>query len=362
MVITIFVRHSPGCRYAGDEFHKSCNCRKHLRWSEGGKQFRKTAGTRSWAEAEEKKRRQEDQFAGRAPVLEPKSLAAAVASFLQSQEAKGVQAHGVTQYKRELARLETFTTAHGTFTVEACTTEVLSSYRATWPTLYKSSDTRRHVQKRLITFLRFCFNSGWLTRVPHLETIKNTQPETQPLTAAEYAKILDTATGKTRVVIQLMRWSGLAVRDATTLKRADISLDTDTKLYRIVSRRVKTGTHLYIPIPPGLAKELLAVANGNAVYVFWNPRGGSAGRQAAQMSTNITAVFDAAGVESAGHMVSHRLRATFAVDLLQKGVPLEHVSKLLGHTSVTTTEKSYARWVKGRQDLLDSVVSGSWEK
>ncbi len=38
-------------------------------------------------------------------------------------------------------------------------------------------------------------------------------------------------------------------------------------------------------------------------------------------------------------MISHRLRATFAVDLLQKGVPLEHVSKLLGHKSVTTTER-----------------------
>jgi site-specific recombinase XerD len=29
-------------------------------------------------------------------------------------------------------------------------------------------------------------------------------------------------------------------------------------------------------------------------------------------------------------MFSHRLRDTFAVDLLEKGVPLEEVSKLLG--------------------------------
>jgi hypothetical protein len=53
-------------------------------------------------------------------------------------------------------------------------------------------------------------------------------------------------------------------------------------------------------------------------------------------------------------MVSHRLRDTFAVDLLAKGVPLEHVSKLLGHKSVLTTERHYARWVKGRQDRLDN--------
>ena len=48
--------------------------------------------------------------------------------------------------------------------------------------------------------------------------------------------------------------------------------------------------------------------------------------------------------------VSHRLRDTFAVDLLTKGVPLEEVSKLLGHESIKTTERSYSKWMKGRQN------------
>ena len=61
-------------------------------------------------------------------------------------------------------------------------------------------------------------------------------------------------------------------------------------------------------------------------------------------------------------MVSHRLRSTFAVDLLQKGVPLEHVSKMPGHRSVKTTEKHYLKWCKGRQDLLDTIVSATWKK
>ena len=73
-------------------------------------------------------------------------------------------------------------------------------------------------------------------------------------------------------------------------------------------------------------------------------------------------MFEAAGIQSEGHMVSHRLRATFAVDLLQKGVPLEHVSKLLGHKSVTTTERHYAKWCKGRQQLLDTLVTATWAK
>ena len=57
---------------------------------------------------------------------------------------------------------------------------------------------------------------------------------------------------------------------------------------------------------------------------------------------------------------NNRLRDTFAVDLLEKGVLLEEVSKLLGHESIETTERSYAKWVKGRQDRLDALVTGTW--
>jgi hypothetical protein len=66
-VIAIFVRHSGSCKYAGDEFPKRCNCRKHFRWTQHRKQHRKPAGTRSWVDAEGLKRRLEDQLAGRVP-------------------------------------------------------------------------------------------------------------------------------------------------------------------------------------------------------------------------------------------------------------------------------------------------------
>ena len=153
-LITIFVRHSADCKYAGGEFCKRCSCRKHLRWSQVGKQHRKKAGSRSWTGAEQAKRRLEDQLAG----LKPEALTQA-----------------------------------------------------------------------------------------------------------------------------------------------------------------------------GYMGELIAEA------------------------------FDDARMKSEGHDRSP-LRATFAVYRLQKGLPLERVSKLLAHKSVTTTERHYAKWVTGRQDRLDMLVSATWTK
>jgi integrase len=59
-----------------------------------------------------------------------------------------------------------------------------------------------------------------------------------------------------------------------------------------------------------------------------------------------------------GH--SHRLRDTFSVELLRKGVSIESVSRLLGHKSIRVTEKHYAPWVKIRQDRLEAEVMGTW--
>jgi integrase/recombinase XerD len=70
-------------------------------------------------------------------------------------------------------------------------------------------------------------------------------------------------------------------------------------------------------------------------------------------------VFQRAGLNN-GH--SHQLRDTFAVDLLSKGVPLEEVSKLLGHESIKTTERYYAKWVPERQARLDNLVTATWAK
>jgi len=366
-VITIFVRHSADCKYRDDETWKRCNCRKHLRWTQNGKQYRKTAKSRSWAGAEESKHRLEEQLAGRMskPDTAGLLLAEAIEVFKANKQAQGIKPRVLAMYTRELKRLQDFSERRGLLTVApALTIENLIALRATWNAVYPSSYSRATVQKHIKHFLRFAYNAGWIERIPQLSPIKIDAPETLPLTDDEYTAVLNHATDRVSTIIKLMRWSGLAIRDASTLKRADIHFDKEKGIYKIIRERTKTGEPLYIPIPNDVAEELLAVANGNAEFVFWNrqKRDSSEYRQAGYMGEQIKSAFDAAGIRTDGHMISHRLRATFAVDLLTKGVPLEHVCKLLGHRSLTTTERHYAKWVKGRQDRLDSLVSATWAK
>jgi len=382
-VITIFVRHSADCKYHGDEFARRCQCRKHLRWSSKGTQCRRTAGTRSWAEAEQVKRDLENQLAGR-PAENPnevKSIDEAVRLFIQDKKVQGVTAGVIQKYTLELGRLQGYFERQKVYTVEGITRELLTGFCATWETLYPSSYTRAKVRERVRSFLRYCFEAQWLPRIPALPKINVDEPPTMPLTAEEYSRLLDalyvatprrwdgkkstkglseTMRQRLHALIQLMRYSGLAIRDAVTLERRAIQLDASTGVYRVVTARQKTGTDVSVPLPPAIAEEVLSMTNDNPRFLFWSGEGAGETIAKTWASRYIRPLFEAAAIPCDGHMLSHRLRDTFAVDLLQKGVPLEEVSKLLGHESIKTTEKHYAKWVKGRQDRLDSLVMATW--
>ena len=193
-LITIFVRHSGDCKYAGDEFCKRCRCRKPMRGTQNGKQYRRKANTRSWEEAKQEKRRLEDQLAGRIPTTPQQNagppIDGAVKLFLQDKTTQGLSGGVLDKYSRELERLQKYCECAGAFVMQAITKEVLSGYCATWPGLYPSTATRAKVRERCRAFLRYSYEAQWLIRVPALPKIKVDEPPTMPLTAEEYARLL----------------------------------------------------------------------------------------------------------------------------------------------------------------------------
>jgi integrase len=191
---------------------------------------------------------------------------------------------------------------------------------------------------------------------------------TLPLSAAEYDQLLAVIPEqfpprlqrRIRGLIQLMRHSGLAIRDAVTLERAELTHDAKRNFYRVATSRQKTGTHVSVPIPPDIAEEIIAVENSEPRYFFWTGKG-SPQTVVTNVQHQLRALFRAAFGEDT-HFTPHCLRDTAAVEWLAAGIPIEEVSKLLGHSSVRTTEKHYSPWVRARQDRLDNLVVATWKK
>jgi integrase/recombinase XerD len=109
-------------------------------------------------------------------------------------------------------------------------------------------------------------------------------------------------------------------------------------------------------LPPKVVEALKDSPSDDSRYFFWN------GRCLPMSAVKIwertfQRLFELAKVKNG---TVHRFRDTFAVELLLKGVPIEQVSVLLGHSSLKITEKHYSPWVKARQEQLEAAVRKAW--
>jgi integrase/recombinase XerD len=164
-------------------------------------------------------------------------------------------------------------------------------------------------------------------------------------------------TRQERMLHALLRFAGLRIGEATALLQKGIDLDRGE--LRVMVSKSDSGLRT-IPIHPNLRRELLA----------WLDHLERSGQRRADLPLLVTSrdtamkaqfgwrlvkrVAARAGVrplpgKQLSEVTPHTLRRTFGTDLLNRGMPLEHVSKLLGHADTRVTQASYA-------ELLDATV------
>ncbi|MGB0122609.1 MAG: site-specific integrase, partial [Silvibacterium sp.] len=162
----------------------------------------------------------------------------------------------------------------------------------------------------------------------------------------------------------LMRWSGLAILDATSLQRERLSKNENGD-DQIFLYRAKTGVPVNVVIPNEVGDALRALPNSHPSYFFWSGNGDP--RSAAKaFQRSYWKLFKLAKIQKPDGAPKrchpHMFRDTFAVELLLAGVPLDQVSLLLGHSSVKITERHYAPFCKARQEQLATSVKLAWKK
>jgi integrase len=243
----------------------------------------------------------------------------------------------VKKYTRLLDRLKAYCKAHEVSAVQGLAVAgVISGFCKNWPELYPSGNTQAKLRERLRTFLRYCYESRWLDRIPPVPKFKFEETETQPLTPEEYELLLRSvhvAVAKgdprrkteannrrrspdeeekqvtaVRAFVECMRWTGLAIGDTMRLKRSALAFDERNRLWKVTTKRKKTGVPVSNPIPEHVAHSLLKVENSNPLYFFWSGVGKVQSATSNWGQRHIAPTFKAAGIVTEGHMLSHRLR------------------------------------------------------
>jgi site-specific recombinase XerD len=180
-------------------------------------------------------------------------------------------------------------------------------------------------------------------------TLKAPKKLPRVLAAAEVQAILDACTRlRDRFLFALLYDTGMRVGEALGLRHADIAAAACEVV--VVPRdndngaRSKSGEQRRIPVSAGLVRLHADYLHGeygdlDSDYVFVNlfaePRG---------QALSYPAVYDLVkrlrrrtGIDFDPHWYRH----SYATRLLRDGVPLEVVSTLLGHASITTTLEIY---------------------
>jgi len=152
-----------------------------------------------------------------------------------------------------------------------------------------------------------------------------------------------------RDIFIVMIDGGFRINEASVLKWSDIDFENGV----IYLYRSKVSNDDFIPMTIRLRTTLLNRKKVvDSEYVFPGRYGG---HKTIGNNYALEGAFRRAGLDDVS---SHNLRKTFATRLLNRGAAITDVQHLLGHSSVKTTERAYAAFVKNERfkqtiDLLD---------
>ncbi|WP_215235740.1 site-specific integrase [Dyadobacter linearis] len=190
-----------------------------------------------------------------------------------------------------------------------------------------------------------CVKRGWLLRDPfYAFKFSKREVDRQALTESELKKVWDKEVGDGRLayvkdIFLFCCYTGLAYADVYKLKRTEIVEGIDGGKW-ITTKRQKTDTPSRIPLLP-MALEIMEkyedhpqCENENRVLPVLSNQ---------KMNSYLKEIADLCGIKK--NITFHLARHTFATTVtLTNGVPIESVSKMLGHRNIKTTQQ-YAKIV-----------------
>jgi len=169
-----------------------------------------------------------------------------------------------------------------------------------------------------------------------------------------------------------LRYTGLRISDGFAFEpRALVKrvIETQEAYCYYLPNQQKTGEPVFIVIPPDVAEYVISAPRLTEPCAFYDPEGTDLKPKKRQIDhkhqwgsrfrQNVIRYLEI--VSGVPNIHPHRFRDTFAVYLLQHGVDIRAVSRMLGHTDIATTLKYYEHWVKDDQLKAIQTMMGTWK-
>ncbi|PJB20687.1 MAG: integrase [Flavobacteriaceae bacterium CG_4_9_14_3_um_filter_33_16] len=203
----------------------------------------------------------------------------------------------------------------------------------------------KHIQ-RLRKMITLAYNMEWIDRDPFVQfKPKLEKKEREFLTEIELQRIenLNCSLERLMTVKDLFVfgcYTGMSYVDIMKLKRDNIQIGIDGNHW-IMTERMKTKTPVKIPLLP-VVESLIKKYEDHPRTKFENSLMPHMSNQ--KLNSYLKEVADLCGISK--NLTFHMARHSFATTVtLSNGVPIETVSKMLGHTKIVTTQ-IYARVIE----------------
>jgi integrase/recombinase XerC len=279
---------------------------------------------------------------------QPQSLAAAVMSFQLEQRARGVSPHTARAQKGDLEKLVAHAVSHH-WTDWDVKPRVLRRFALELGERGLDPASQARALSTTRAFYRWLFETRQISTNPAIGLRNPKLPQRLPafLTEAESHSLLelpeskDFLSARLRCLLELLYASGLRVSELTGLDLQDILMEERT--LRVMGKGRKERL---VPFHASAAEVLRTYLDYRSRFlaekdlpsnpaVFLNQKGG-------RLTPTSVRTFLSKAIEQASiraKISPHALRHSFATHLLSHGMDLRAIQELLGHASLSTTQR-----------------------
>jgi len=282
--------------------------------------------------------------------LRPRQLNQAIEEFLDwLLVVKGYSAHTVKSYRYDLAEFADHVGGSGAVT--AIDGRMVRSYVLSLGGRNKSTSVARKLSA-MRSFFRYLLKTGAIETDPASQVSGPKLPRHMPvfLTVDEVFSLMEAADGNSRfatrdrAILEMLYSTGIRVSELVGLDLDRVDLDQGVARVRgkgskerlvPVGRQAVDAVRSYLPLRSQLLRERVSRGKEAENALFLNSRGSRITSRSVERL--VAACAQRAGISSP--VTPHALRHSFATHLLEMGADLRAVQELLGHVSLSTTQK-----------------------